>query len=172
MPLCAMQPTTIYDRFMSFLNYHTHKYISRLLVSIDIKPLEINLWIFKQAARDQLASISFLFLPICSKWVWEGEVWGEEFERHRQAERGKTKPSSPSACPPLPSPLQLQLLPPFPAISMQQGCSSPPLAPGHWICYLRYGARGSGAPHPLTPWIIWDSCSCLGETKTIKDPDK
>lgn len=30
---------------------------------------------------------------------------GEEFERHRQ-EEGKTKPSSPSACPPLPSPLQ------------------------------------------------------------------
>ena len=122
--------------------------------------------IFKQAARDQLASISFLFLPICGKWVWErcgggrgGGVWAA------QTGREKTKPSSPSACPPLPSPLQLQLLAPLPAISMQQGRSSPALAPGHWIRYLRYGARGSGPPWPLTPRIIWDSWSCLGEPK-------
>ncbi len=93
-----------------------------------------------------------------------GGVWAA------QTGREETKPSSPSACPPLPSPLQLQLLASLPAISMQQGRSTPPLAPGHWIRYLRYGARGSGALRPLTPWIIWDSGSCLGELKTNKTP--
>lgn len=57
-------------------------------------------------------------------------------------------------------------------ISMQRGHSSPPLAPGHWIRYLRYGVRGSGARRPLTPWIIWDSSSPAWERwKQIKHPE-
>lgn len=84
--------------------------------------------------------------------------------------KGENKAIISQSLPPLPSPLQLQLLASLAAISMQQGRSSSPLAPGHWIRYLRYGARGSGAPCPLTPWIIWDSCFCLGELKTNKTP--
>lgn len=57
-------------------------------------------------------------------------------------------------------------------ISMQQGSLAAPLAPGHWIRYLCYGVRGSGAVRPITLWIIWDSCSPLMRRGVVKRENK
>lgn len=107
-----------------------------------------------------------------SMWVSVGEIrdgwWQEGEESRRETDRGKQSHHLPVLA--LLSPLLhcTNYCLPCSPISMQQGSLSAPLAPGHWIRYLRCGVRGSRAVRPVTPWIIWDSCSPLTRREEVE----
>lgn len=97
-----------------------------------------------------------------------GGWWQEGEESRRETDRGKQSHHLPVLA--LLSPLLhcTNYCLPCSPISMQQGSLAAPLAPGHWIRYLCYGVRGSGAVRPITLWIIWDSCSPLTRRRVVK----